>query len=213
MTTNIAIIDYGAGNLFSVQAAFERLVSCAEAEIFITDDAARLRDASHIVLPGVGAFADCLHALQHCNGMIAALERAVFTHSIPFLGICVGMQLLCEKGYEGGTHSGLGWIEGDIVPLTPDPEQSIRIPHMGWNSLSIHQPHPLLENISIGDDVYFVHSYHAQLTHAHHAIATTHYGQSIVAALAKDNIMGTQFHPEKSHRTGEAILANFVKMR
>lgn len=212
MTTKIAIIDYGAGNLFSVQAAFTRL-NLAGVEIVITDNAQQVQDASHIVLPGVGAFADCLQALQGCRGMISALERAVFTHHTPFLGICVGMQLLCEKGTEGGVHAGLGWLKGEITALTADPAQNIRIPHMGWNSLHLTQPHALLEGIGEGDDVYFVHSYHAHLSDATQIIATTDYGQTITAMVAHENIMGTQFHPEKSHRHGEAILANFVKMR
>jgi glutamine amidotransferase len=212
MTTTIAIIDYGAGNLFSVQAAFARLQH-PELNIIVTNDPVHLEKATHIVLPGVGAFADCLHALQTCTGMISALERAVLTHQLPFLGICVGMQLLCDTGYEGGVHAGLGWLEGKVVPLTPDSAREIRIPHMGWNGLEIQHSHPLLEGINTGDDVYFVHSYHALMQRNVHVLATTDYGQRITAVIAKDNIMGTQFHPEKSHRHGEAILANFVKMR
>ena len=208
----IAIIDYGAGNLFSVSSALRRVAKehNAEIEILITNDATELDNASHIILPGVGAFADCINNLRGCDGMIAAMNEQIFTHNKPFLGICVGMQMLFDYGNEYGRHAGLGWLKGEIMPLSASPD--LRVPHMGWNELRKLRPHPLLNGVNDGDDVYFVHSYYAVCENETDMLATTDYGCIIPAIIGKNNIMGTQFHPEKSHNIGATILNNFLSL-
>jgi imidazole glycerol-phosphate synthase subunit HisH len=201
----IAIIDYGAGNLFSVASAIKRISS---ADFFISSDAAKITTATHIILPGVGAFADCMNGIKSKAGLLEALNKEVLVNKKPFLGICVGMQMLFDYGNEHGRYAGLGWIKGEVVALKP---KSLKVPHMGWNELQITQNHELLNGVNDGDDAYFVHSYHA-LTNDSNVIATCDYGEQINAIIAQQNIMGTQFHPEKSHKAGEKILRNFISM-
>jgi imidazole glycerol-phosphate synthase subunit HisH len=205
----LAIIDYGSGNLRSVAKAFERVAP--DSQIQVTQSPEVVRQASHIVLPGVGAFADCMQGLAALPGMLSALEEEVLGRKKYFLGICVGMQMLFETGYEHDTHKGLGWLKGEVVKLSPA-DTSLKIPHMGWNELIITQAHPLLANIGKGAEAYFVHSYHAACAHESDIAATTQYGQTISAVVARSNIMGTQFHPEKSQKAGLQLLKNFIGM-
>lgn len=219
----VAIIDYGSGNLRSAQKAFER-AGAGKATITVTDSPQALRDATHIVLPGVGAFADCMRGLEATSGMRAELEKQVREKAKPFLGVCVGMQMLFDTGYEHGKHKGLGWIEGEVVRIGTRDEagdfsglkaraSSLKIPHMGWNELNLKLPqHALLTHIHSGDHAYFVHSYHAVCT-AQYVLAATEYGQELTAIVAKNNIMGTQFHPEKSQTAGLQLIENFLNMR
>jgi imidazole glycerol-phosphate synthase subunit HisH len=200
----LAIIDYGSGNLRSAAKALERVGADAR----VTRAPADLKSASHIVLPGVGAFADCMQGLSAIPGMLAALEEEVLSRKKLFLGICVGMQMLFETGHEHGTHKGLGWLKGEVVPLVGS--ASLKIPHMGWNALQIPCPHPLLRGIENGNHAYFVHSYRAVATNPETVLATTAYGQTIAAVVGQGNIFGTQFHPEKSQETGLRLLKNFV---
>lgn len=214
---SIAIIDYGSGNLHSAQKAFERAAMEAglSTKILVTSDPDLVRKAERIVLPGVGAFADCRRGLDSVPGMIAAMTEAVTTAGKPFLGICVGMQLMAERGLEHETATGLGWIKGDVVEIKPT-DPSLKIPHMGWNTLDARRPHALLENIPTGADgwhAYFVHSYHLLAKTESDIIATTHYGGAVTALVGHDNIAGTQFHPEKSQKLGLALIANFLRWR
>ncbi len=202
----LAIIDYGSGNLRSVAKAFARVTKAVE----VTSNPAALRNASHIVLPGVGAFADCMAGLTAIPGMLDALSEQILQRKKMFLGVCVGMQMLFETGHEHGVHRGLGWLAGEVVPLAAKP--GMKIPHMGWNELQFPHAHPLLDGIAPGAHAYFVHSYHAQCKNASDIIATCEYGQTLAAVVGQGNIMGTQFHPEKSQATGLRLLENFVKM-
>jgi imidazole glycerol-phosphate synthase subunit HisH len=208
---NVAIIDYGAGNLHSVRAALQRVVQ-PEDTILVTHDVADVARATHVILPGVGAFGDCIGALKKCTGMIDALEHHAHILRKPFLGICVGMQMLLDRGHEHGTHQGLGWIAGDVMPMERT-TNDMRIPHMGWNELTLHRPHPIADELITGDHVYFVHSYYASLKNNDSLIASTYYGTLLPAIIAQDNIVGTQFHPEKSQTIGKKVLDNFLKMR
>lgn len=211
---SIAIIDYGSGNLHSALKAFERVSLDAglNRTITLTTEPDRLRAASHIVLPGVGAFADCMAGLMRVDGMVDALNEQVLKRQKPFLGICVGMQMMLDQSLEFGTHVGLGWIGGKVVPISPA-DTTLKIPHMGWNSLNINdKSHPLLQHIADGDHAYFVHSFHAQCDHATHCLATVDYGGTVSACIGKDNMLGTQFHPEKSQRTGLRLIENFMRM-
>ncbi|HEU5046224.1 MAG TPA: imidazole glycerol phosphate synthase subunit HisH [Rickettsiales bacterium] len=215
----VSIIDYGSGNLRSAAKAFECVAQSGQ-KIIVTNDPAQLAASSHIVLPGVGAFADCMNGLRNAAGMLEALEQEVIGKKKPFLGICVGMQMLFENGLEHGVHKGLGWLGGEVIRIDPNghaansAEQApLKIPHMGWNDLIIKTPeHPLMEGIAPGDHAYFVHSYHAQCSNHKDIVATTQYGAELVAVVAKGNIMGTQFHPEKSQETGLRLIGNFLKM-
>ena len=203
----LVIIDYGSGNLRSVAKAFERMAE-GKKKVEVVRDPAALKAASHIVLPGVGAFADCMAGLKSLPGVLDALNEEVRGKGKEFLGICVGMQMLFERGYEHGVHAGLGWLKGDVRPIEAP---GLKIPHMGWNDLEVTRSHPLLEGISTGAHAYFVHSYAAQ-AHKEDVLATTQYGQSIVAVVGQENIMGTQFHPEKSQAAGLRLLSNFMRM-
>lgn len=217
----VAIIDYGSGNLRSAAKAFEH-VADTDTQVQVTSDAASLTRATHIVLPGVGAFADCMQGLSRVKGMRDAMEEQVRGRGKPFLGICVGMQLLFDEGHEHGVHPGLGWIAGNVVRIAPgytSPEAnasalpSLKIPHMGWNELTLTQPgHRLLSGIAPRSHAYFVHSYHAHCANAADIVATTDYGQPLTAIVARGNIMGTQFHPEKSQETGLTLIRNFLAM-
>ncbi|HXU58573.1 MAG TPA: imidazole glycerol phosphate synthase subunit HisH [Verrucomicrobiae bacterium] len=200
------VIDYGSGNLRSAAKA----LAAAGADVEVTADPAAVAAAERIVLPGVGAFADCRAGLDRLPGMVEALDQAVRRQGRPFLGICVGMQLMAEAGREHGRHEGLGWIEGEVVPLAPRP---VKIPHMGWNELHRTREHPLLAGIAQDADVYFVHSYHLRLGAAEDLLAGADYAGPVVAAIARDNMAGVQFHPEKSQATGLRLLANFLAWR
>jgi imidazole glycerol-phosphate synthase subunit HisH len=202
------IVDYGSGNLRSAAKAFER----AGAEVRVTADAEEVRRAERIVLPGVGAFADCMRGLEAVPGLREALEEAVRRRGKPFLGICVGMQLMAERGREFETVEGLGWIEGEIVAMQPR-DKRLKIPHMGWNELSVHRDHALTDGLPAGAHAYFVHSYRLAGGRADELVATTDYGGAVTAIVARDNIAGTQFHPEKSQETGLALIGNFLRWR
>ena len=242
---HVAIVDYGSGNLRSAAKAFERVMPEGK-NVTVTSEPSALAGASHIVLPGVGAFADCINGLKTLPGMLRTLEKEVISKRKPFLGICVGMQMLFEKGFEHGEHKGLGWLKGEVAKINsrghaaPDsaPQNlpcgvvasapprthakslqlvngnlQLKIPHMGWNDLTLTSSgHPLLAGIHIGDHAYFVHSYYAVCGEPDNVLATVDYGSPITAIVAKGNIMGTQFHPEKSQQMGLRLLGNFLRM-
>jgi len=171
-----------------------------------------LRDASHIILPGVGAFGDCMRGLLAVKGLRETLEVEVRQKNKWFLGICVGMQLLFERGYEFGVHPGLGWLSGEVVKINSG-NASLKIPHMGWNDLMIQLPdHPIVRGIHTGDHAYFVHSFHAQCADPQNIVSTTEYGATLTAIVAQNNMIGTQFHPEKSQRVGLDLLRNFLSL-
>lgn len=214
---SIAIIDYGSGNLHSAQKAFERAAREAgiSAPVIVTDDPQKVREAERIVLPGVGAFADCRRGLDAVPGMTQALHEAVRVNGRPFLGICVGMQLLATRGLEHETSQGLDWIHGDVAAIRPR-DASLKIPHMGWNVLHPQREHPLLADIATGPSglhAYFVHSYALTPDDPQDVLAVTDYGGPVTAIVARDNIAGTQFHPEKSQKLGLALIANFLRWR
>lgn len=220
MTETVAIIDYGSGNLRSAAKAFERAVreTGHAAEILVTADPEAVRHAGRIVLPGVGAFADCRAGLDAVTGMVEVLEERVIRGGVPFLGICVGMQLMATEGREKAVTPGLGWIPGAVVRLEPQspPGTELKVPHMGWNTLSFHQPHPLLAGIPDGETglhAYFVHSYHLATASPQTLVATTDYGQQVTAIVGRDNLFGTQFHPEKSQTLGLKLIGNFLEWR
>jgi imidazole glycerol-phosphate synthase subunit HisH len=212
---SVAIVDCGSGNLHSAAKAFERAAreTGHEEPIVVTNDPHAVRHADRIVLPGVGAFADCRRGLDVVPGLLEALNEAVRVNGRPFLGICVGMQLMAERGHEYEIVKGLGWIAGEVDRIEPrDP--GLKIPHMGWNTLNELRPHPLLDQIPVGADglhAYFVHSYQLQPTDRSDLVAEAEYGGPITAIIARDNYAGTQFHPEKSQRLGLKLIANFLK--
>lgn len=210
----VALIDYGSGNLASAAKALAR--ASAETgggqEILVTSDPGAVLASERVVLPGVGAFGDCMAGLSAIPGMVEALRERVLKDGAPFLGICVGMQLLADVGREFGDHPGLGWIAGEVVKIAPaDP--ALKIPHMGWNELKLLRPHPLFDGIAPGAHAYFVHSYQMKPASEANLLATTDYGGPLTAAIGRDNIAGTQFHPEKSQATGLALLGNFLKWK
>ena len=211
----VAIIDYGSGNLHSAAKAFER-AACeggTNARILVTNRAEDVRAADRIVLPGVGAFADCKRGLDAAAGMRDALEETVRVKGRPFLGICVGMQLMADRGLEFETTPGLGWLPGDVSAIKPR-DALFKIPHMGWNTLDVRQPHALLAGIQTGQNghhAYFVHSFHFVSRDPSVVIAETDHGTPVTAMVARGNIVGTQFHPEKSQALGLALIANFLK--
>ena len=213
----VAIIDYGSGNLRSAAKAVERAAreTGIEARILVTGSPREVRGADYIVLPGVGAFGDCRAGLDAIEGMIDTLDECVRVQARPFLGICVGMQLMATRGIEYGVHNGLGWIEGEVSAIKPlDP--NLKIPHMGWNTLDQLRPHPLLEDIPLGDKglhAYFVHSYAMRPVNESDVVARTDYGGPVTAMVARDNMAGTQFHPEKSQTLGLKLIGNFLKWR
>ena len=205
-----AIIDYDSGNLHSAQKAFERMAREGDAgEIIVTTRPEDVARADRIVLPGDGAFPACRHALFAADGVFEAMQEAVQTRAVPFLGICVGMQMLAARGHEYELTAGLGWIDGDVRPIAPaDP--GLKIPHMGWNDLVIDTPHPVLAGLQTGDHAYFVHSYQFEVAHAADRLAHCDYGGDITAIVGRDNIIGAQFHPEKSQSAGLRLIANFL---
>jgi glutamine amidotransferase len=206
-----ALIDYGSGNLASAAKALAH-AAAGKHEIVTTADPQVVKDAERVVLPGVGAFADCMRGLTAVPGMVEALREKVLKEGAPFLGICVGMQLLATVGVEFGRHAGLGWIAGEVVKITPD-DPSLKIPHMGWNELKKVQSHALLEGIPAGSHAYFVHSFQLVPALPEDLIATTDYGGPLTAMVGNENIAGTQFHPEKSQATGLKLLENFLRWR
>jgi glutamine amidotransferase len=209
-----AVIDYGSGNLRSAAKAFERAARDAgiATEVIVTRDPDAVRAAERVVLPGVGAFADCRRGLAAVPGLEAALREAVIERARPFLGICVGMQLMAARGREFEVVDGLGWIDGEVVPLTPaDP--GLKIPHMGWNELRILRPHPLFAGLPPRAHAYFVHSFTFAAARAVDVLATVDYGGPVTAAIGRDNLAGVQFHPEKSQATGLALIENFLRWR
>jgi glutamine amidotransferase len=213
----VAIIDYGSGNLRSAVKAFERAAqeSNINATIELTSDAEVVRNADRIVLPGVGAYADCRAGLDAVPGMIEALHESVRVNARPFLGVCVGMQLLSSRGLEKSVSEGLGWIEGDVVEMTPS-DPSLKIPQIGWNTLDLNVEHPLFEGVPTGPNglhAYFVHSYHLAARHENDVIATTEYGGAMTAFVARDNVAGAQFHPEKSQQLGLKLISNFLRWK
>jgi len=208
MAATVALIDYGSGNLRSAEKALSR----AGGNVVLTCDPDVAGNADRIVLPGVGAFGDCMQGLSSIPGMIAALQESVLRRGVPFLGICVGMQLLASVGREFGDHAGLDWIAGEVDRLSPaDP--LLKVPHMGWNELAVARPHPLFANIAPGAHAYFVHSYAVKPRDPAHVLASSDYGGAFAAAVGRDNIVGTQFHPEKSQAVGLTLLGNFLAWR
>ncbi len=215
--THVAIIDYGSGNLHSAAKAFERAAreSGSPLAIKVTDEPEMVLSAERVVLPGVGAFADCKAGLARVPGMIEALEELVKGKGKPFLGICVGLQLMAARGLEHGVTPGLGWIEGEVSAIAPS-DPTLKIPHMGWNTLKLQRKHTLFEGIATGEgglNAYFVHSYHLAPTSRDVLVATTDYGGEVTAFVAEDNMAGSQFHPEKSQKLGLALIANFLRWR
>jgi imidazole glycerol-phosphate synthase subunit HisH len=214
---SVAIIDYGSGNLHSAAKAFERAARTMEnpQDVVVTRDPETVYRADRIVLPGVGAFADCRRGLDAVNGMADALTEAVRNKARPFFGICVGMQLMATRGKEHVITEGLNWIEGDVVKIVPD-DENLKIPHMGWNTLDLVQEHPVLERLPLGPKgrhAYFVHSYHLDPASEANVLARADYGGPVTAIVAKDTAIGTQFHPEKSQRFGLALISNFLKWK
>ena len=214
---SVAIVDYGSGNLHSAHKAFERAAREAglTRDVMVTSRPEVVARAEHIVLPGVGAFADCRRGLDAVPGMVQALEETVRGRGRPFLGICVGMQLMATRGLEHEVVAGLDWIHGDVAPILPE-DSSLKIPHMGWNTLSPRRPHPALDGVATGEGglhAYFVHSFQLYPTDRADIVAVADYGGPITAMVARDNLIGTQFHPEKSQKLGLALIANFLKWR
>ena len=213
----VAIIDYGSGNLRSAHKAFERAAEDhgIDAHVHLTDKPEDVAAADRIVLPGVGAYADCRAGLAAVPGMEEALQEAVERKARPFLGICVGMQLMSSRGLEKTVTEGLGWIPGDVVEMQPS-DPSLKIPQIGWNTLTLARPHALFEGIPTGADglhAYFVHSYHLAASNRADVVATTEYGGPVTAFVAHENKAGSQFHPEKSQKLGLALIANFLRWK
>ncbi|MGI9385083.1 MAG: imidazole glycerol phosphate synthase subunit HisH [Methyloligellaceae bacterium] len=211
---HVTIIDYGSGNLHSAAKAFERASreSGAGLEVKVSADPEDVRTADRVVLPGVGAFADCRSGLLAVDGMLEALKARVETDARPFLGICVGMQLMADRGLEHGVTEGFGWIGGEVRAIAPS-DSTLKIPHMGWNTIDVIHGHAVLEGIATGPDglhAYFVHSYHLVTSATADLVAETDYGGPVTAIVARDNMVGTQFHPEKSQALGLKLIANFL---
>lgn len=212
---HVAIIDYGSGNLHSAAKAFERAAQEQDSKLAVkvTAEPEDVLSAERVVLPGVGAFADCKAGLASIDGMIEALEEAVQERGTPFLGICVGLQLMATRGLEHGVTPGLDWIAGEVRAIEPD-DPALKIPHMGWNTLSLARQHKLFDGIPTGEEglhAYFVHSYHFVPEEADTLAATTDYGGEVTAFIARDNMAGSQFHPEKSQKLGLKLIANFLR--
>jgi len=214
---SVAIVDYGSGNLHSAAKAFERAAreSGHDEPVVVTDDPDEVARASRVVLPGVGAFADCRRGLDAIPGMVDALEQSVRKGGRPFFGICVGMQLMAERGREYEVTPGLGWIAGEVDKIAPS-DPALKIPHMGWNTLDVARPHPLLDGIATGAQglhAYFVHSYELKPARRDDLVAQADYGGALTAIVGRDNMVGTQFHPEKSQKLGLALISNFLKWK
>ena len=210
----VAIIDCGSGNLRSAAKAFERAAAeeGISARIEVTNEPEAVARADRVVLPGVGAFADCRRGLAAVTGLEAALRETAIVRVRPFLGICLGMQLMADRGREFETVSGLGWIAGEVVPIEPC-DAALKIPHMGWNQIEPRTPHPLLQGLGAGAHAYFVHSYHFRLANPADLVAVTDYGGPLTAMIGYGNLAGTQFHPEKSQEAGLRLIGNFLRWR
>ncbi|MFT6657589.1 imidazole glycerol phosphate synthase subunit HisH [Maritalea sp.] len=214
MSEKIVIVDYGAGNLKSAQNATQR-AACeldGEFDVLVSSDPIDVKNADRVILPGVGAFADCMNGLAAVEGMVDALHQRVILDAVPFLGICVGMQLLASEGREKVYTNGLDWIPGVVKHIEPD-DKSLKVPHMGWNTLTQTNPHLMLDNLDIGPgglNAYFVHSYHFEVADPAQLLATTEYGQKLTAIVGRDNLIATQFHPEKSQALGLKFISNFL---
>ena len=208
----VGIIDYGSGNIRSVFKSFEKasLLLDKNIQIVIIDNVEELKKADKVVLPGVGAFADCMQGLNNINGLVELLNKMVIEDSKAFMGICVGMQLLANFSKEYGYTEGLSWIDGEVTSIVKV-EEEMKVPHMGWNSVEFDQKHSLFRGIKQDEDFYFVHSYKFNVKNNKFVLAKTHYGGDIVAVVLKDNIMGTQFHPEKSQDAGIQFIKNFLE--
>ena len=209
MTT--VLIDYDSGNLHSAEKAFQRMArEVGSGPVIVSDRAEDVAKADRIVLPGDGAFAACLDGLRARTGLYEAMVEAVTRRALPFMGICVGMQMLATWGREYGDTEGLDLIGGEVVPITPaDP--GLKVPHMGWNDLVLDHPHPVLAGIATGDHAYFVHSYHFRVSDPAARLAHVDYGGDVTAIVARDNVVGLQFHPEKSQAAGLRMIANFLQ--
>lgn len=208
-----AIIDYESGNLHSAEKAFQRMAEdVGGGDVVVTSDADVIAKADRIVLPGDGAFPACVEALKGHKGIFEAMTEAVIDKGRPFMGICVGMQLLASRGHEYRQVDGLGWIGGDVEKIEPG-DASLKVPHMGWNDLVIDQPHPVLDGIKSGQHAYFVHSYQFHVTDPAHLLAHVEYGGPVTAIVGRDNMVGTQFHPEKSQGVGLRMIGNFLKWK
>ena len=206
-----ALVDYDSGNLHSAEKAFQRMaLEVGGGDILVTSRPEDVARADRIVLPGDGAFPACREALGQYGGLFEAIEEAVIRKARPFLGICVGMQMLASRGHEYRETPGFGWIPGDVVKIEPT-DRSLKVPHMGWNDLIVERPHPVLDGIATGDHAYFVHSYHFRVTDPAHRLAFCDYGGDITAIVGRDNILGTQFHPEKSQAAGLRLIGNFLR--
>ena len=215
MTQRVALVDYGSGNVHSAQKALERAAREADvaAEIRLTSEPSEIRGADRIVLPGVGAFGDCKRGLMAVEGLWESLDHAATVDAKPFLGICVGMQLMATRGLEFGNTDGFGWINSDVTAITPA-DTTLKIPHMGWNTLQLSNPHALFDGISTGPaglHAYFVHSFHMASPPEGTLLATADYGGPVTAAVGHGNVFGTQFHPEKSQELGLRLLGNFLR--
>jgi imidazole glycerol-phosphate synthase subunit HisH len=213
----VAVIDYGSGNLHSAVKAFERAARATDApeRIVLTRDPDIVFRADRLVLPGVGAFADCRRGLDALDGMVQAMTEAVRDKARPFFGICVGMQLMATRGREHVDTDGLNWIAGDVVKIAPR-DENLKIPHMGWNTLDVQREHPLLRGVDFGDKgrhAYFVHSYHLAATNEGDVIARADYGGPVTAVVGRDTAVGTQFHPEKSQKLGLSLIRNFLNWK
>ncbi|MGJ8528661.1 imidazole glycerol phosphate synthase subunit HisH [Maritalea sp.] len=214
MSEKVLIVDYGAGNLKSAQNATQRAAKelGREVDVVVSGAVADVKDADRVILPGVGAFADCMAGLESVDGMIDALHSRVILDAVPFLGVCVGMQLLASEGREKIYFKGLDWIPGIVKHIEPN-DPALKVPHMGWNTLTQTNPHPLIDDIDLGDDgshAYFVHSYFFEVADPAHLIATVDYGQTLTAIIGRDNLVATQFHPEKSQTLGLKLISNFL---
>ena len=206
----VALVDYDSGNLHSAEKAFALMGREAGAEVVVTSDPETVARADRIVLPGDGAFPACRAALDAVPGMVEVLREAVLDRGVPFMGICVGMQMLADLGHEYRDTEGLGWIGGEIDAIRAP---GLKVPHMGWNDLTVLNPHPVLEGIVSGDHAYFVHSWQFRVTDPAHLLASADYGGPVTAGVGRDNIVGTQFHPEKSQDVGLRIIANFLRWK
>jgi glutamine amidotransferase len=204
------LIDYDSGNLHSAEKAFQRMArETGQGMVRVSNRPEDVATASRIVLPGDGAFPACRRGLAAIDGLEEAIVEAVTKRAIPFLGICVGMQMLADEGHEYETVSGFGWVAGDVRKITPN-DPALKVPHMGWNDLVIDQPHPVLEGIATGAHAYFVHSYHMEMRDPAHRLAHCDYGGDVTAIVGHANVIGTQFHPEKSQEAGLRLIANFL---
>ena len=215
MTGLTVIVDYGSGNLHSAEKAFARAAASVGATVELSADPDRVMQADRVVLPGVGAFGDCAAGLREARGLWDAVEERVIAQRQPFLGICVGMQLMAERGLERGVHSGYGWIAGDVVEIERAAPE-FKIPHMGWNRLEISTAgaaHPVLAALPQEAHAYFVHSFHMRPQQPDHMLATATHGVSFAAVVGRDNLLGTQFHPEKSQEVGQALIRAFLEWR